>query len=185
MDNGKNSVGKHWATVKQKNVLIDNCICDLCKEYQERYDLIQVKPRWLTISPPENTLDPDDLVMDWNEVFFKMRYFARNMLGIVEVKNCRIHFHIVYECKDSIREYHDITRIKKNSIASVYNGYPEQGLHYLFKDIDDIRGLLTVSPIITTIDVEKKHTKYQKRLKDKKLFKSVFECQIGDPTPDI
>lgn len=152
-----------------------DCDCEYCTEYRPLYDSIKRRPRWLTISPPYSNIDPDDYLREWNEEFFKFRYFADKILGVAEIANGRIHFHFVYEQKDPIKEYRHLNTIRRDSMVRVYNGYPEKGLHYLFKDIEESKMLFSLSPVITEASIVPIHKARSRKAKNKLLSKSIFE----------
>jgi len=119
------------------------CECHLCEVYKSTYDLIQAdRPRWLTVSPPSDDGDPSNYRDGWIDSFIQMLKCTANLILIVEFAQCRMHFHMCYTVTDRIKEYRLINGFRKTAQVKVYNGAPQKGLHYLFKDIEDAEQLL-------------------------------------------
>jgi len=155
----------------------DQVCCRYCLNYRSTVKGWYRK-RWLTISPPPNAAPPEEEWTLWvTLVFDTFPQFARAYIVVAEFDaQERLHFHCMYDLKDDTKEYIIINRLKqggytgsvdKNSIirervkkifkkphfpptmARVYDGYPENGLHYLFKDIDT-RTIKKIEEPITT-----------------------------------
>lgn len=150
--------------------------CESCERFRPFYEAVKLRPRWLTISPPYSHEDPDDFLKGWYEEFYEFRYFGDKIFGVMEEKQGRLHFHLIYELKDRIKEYRVLNKIRKNAMVRVYDGYPRDGLHYLMKDIDVALELCrSYSPVITSPRIEVYHKKRNKKSPNKLLYKSVFE----------
>lgn len=152
------------------------CECQFCTRYRCEYDAIKHRPRWLTISPPYSHDDPDLDMKRWYAEFFKFRYFADKILGVAEFANGRLHFHFVYELKDPIKEYKTLNRLRSDCMIRCYKGYPEKGLHYLGKDVDDaVEMFKEFTPVITTRSIETYHKSLQRKRKNRDTERTVFE----------
>jgi len=181
MDNGKkNGKSKNAFNCPARFDKGSACDCSYCTEHQAIYDKIDPKKaKWVTISPPDHGMDPDDFFKDWNEFFHsQLRYFGKNILGVCELKNLRQHFHIVYETTDNKKEFLMWSKIKKQCQTAILHGYPKGGIHYLFKDIQDSFDLLNVHPIITEASIWQTHKIYQREKKLKLIEHDVFVNKI-------
>lgn len=131
----------------------DNCDCDYCREYSYKYNLIlKSDPMWLTISPPASDRDPSIEYNEWLLDFEDLLKCADNILGVVEFANYRMHFHIMYSCKDNIKSYRLVNKFRRSSMVRIYKGAPKKGLHYLFKDINKITKLILPSDSVIYTD---------------------------------
>lgn len=147
----------------------ERCFCEYCVEYNIKYDIILSRnPKWLTISPRYSDKDPTIDYIDWLDDIEELLKCSSHLLGVVEFANDRMHFHIMYDCTDPIKSYRVVNKFRADCMVKIYNGGPEKGLHYLFKDIEESKTLIpTVSTIFTDdmLDDRKKERKKQARLR--------------------
>ena len=115
--------------------------------FTERYKpFLKNRVRWLTISPQHSENDTEDDYRMFLENVSLNFSFAGNLVGVAEVENLRLHYHIIYELKPG---YHKYEYIKLNGIRNgcprkrikpcmvrVYDGFPKEGIEYLFKDLN-------------------------------------------------
>lgn len=128
-----------------------------CPKYQKYYDKINgPKMRWLTISPPYSDIEPRTFIKNWVNELAYINSFANEYIIVFELtEQLRLHMHIVYSLKDKTKEYLFLNRIRlasyppsdkllygfdfcKPSQVKVYNGQPAGGIHYLFKNVDEL-----------------------------------------------
>lgn len=157
-----------------------SCQCVYCEKYRPLYDKIKSQGmKWLTISPPYNDIDPMKYYESWTYDFEDFRKLAKEVIIVAELtKELRMHFHIVYSVKDRIKEYKVINGFRKGNQLRLYKGEPMKGMHYLFKDLEDIVELLNITPILTMDDLNVL-VEARKKLK-KKEAREELEKDIPD-----
>lgn len=147
------------------------CTCYYCDKYYPTFVAIMSKnPMWLTVSPRADDRDPTVAYKEWLNTFDKFRACSHYILGVVEFANYRMHFHILYSCKDEIKSYKLVNKIRTYSMVKIYRGGPKKGLHYLFKDIEDAQTLIPNDDVIFTVE-----TLIEYREKRKQQIKKMLE----------
>lgn len=129
----------------------NDCKCHYCLKYDYLLKLISHHPkaRWLTISPPAPMGgSAQKLFDDWLNDFMQFRKFATTLIGVGEFANERLHFHILFTTKDHIKQYKVLNNWRIGSQIRIYDGLPEKGIHYIFKDIKKAKDLIK-KPVFT------------------------------------
>lgn len=134
------------------------CECKYCSEYAVRIHNF-TNPRWLTISPDPKTYSFDyiylcEKIRRYMNKFNKLTGFSRDFVLVWELsKNDVLHLHCMFDLKDEPKEYRYLEGWKLMPCQiRCYDGFPEHGIHYLFKGIDRISRKLhnKDTPIIWT-----------------------------------
>lgn len=151
-------------------VLPSTDCCEYCIKYKDLYKSIYDGPkgRWLTISPPYSGVDPCVLYEKWFLRISTFIKFCSLFICVAEFANDRLHFHLCYKLKDMTKKIIVLNNIRVGIKPNIlnkgnqrvygdsgesacqirdYEGRPEKGLHYIFKDISDTFEVLE-NPII-------------------------------------
>lgn len=171
----------------EKNELTD-VIQSYIDKYTDLYNLIKINGmRWLTVSPPRSDDEPESHLSDWLEEFERFIPLCHNVLIVAEFASLRLHFHIVYDVKDKIKEYKTFNRWAKMVQCRVYNGEPKGGLPYMFKDIEEAL-LLLKKPDYTITDIRslktdrKKNIRIQRQLRLEEVEKVKNFVPVSTPS---
>lgn len=140
------------------------------ESYKDVYDRILVRGmRWLTVSPRASSLRPMKHILLWMQDLKQLRYFTHDFLLVFEMTDqLRLHIHAVYSVSDKIKEYKVLNKWKVDQMLRVYNGEPEKGFDYLFKDAAFTSEYLEDAPLVLTRDSilgEYKQLKSNKKLR--------------------
>lgn len=142
------------------------CLCKFCAMYKDLYDdILSSAPFWLTISPTFDARTPSVANKEWWDELTDLLKCSSKILGVAEFNNERLHYHIMYSCTDRIKSYKLVNHWRLSNMVRIYKGGPKNGLHYLFKDIEDTQELLNINDIIITADAlyAYKHNTIKKR----------------------
>lgn len=150
------------------DMTIENfCECDNCVNNVARYKTIkQGNAWWLTISPPRREGSPSKLYeADKSTMLKNIKRFARSFICVAEIANDRLHYHIFYDLSNKIAKFKFIGGIA-HTLRYMYRdckGQPKEGaeweddegvkhppIHYLFKDVEEIRDDYGIEDPITT-----------------------------------
>lgn len=124
-----------------------------CKQYINKYMSIKyATPKWLTISPKSvENISPDELFKFYLCTYLKnLVACSKDVLGVVEFANERMHFHIFLDVKDPIKYNIFVNTMSIYSMCRSYKGEPKEGIHYLFKEVDHAKELILYHPVIYT-----------------------------------
>lgn len=129
---------------------------DYIDRYQDLYNLIKkAGMRWMTISPRPSAEAPFKGSSQWALRWLDYCVtFTDQYIFVFEIAFSRLHMHIVYSCKDKVKEYIFINYVRNGlppretlfikkygkdtclpAQIRVYNGEPKGGIAYLFKDV--------------------------------------------------
>lgn len=158
------------------------CDCKHCEYYASDYDyILQHNPKWLTVSPPPSCEEPLKDYKKWLQYFEKLQQCSDRMIAVCEFSDdYRMHFHILYNCTDKIKSYKLYNKYKISYICKIYNGGPEKGLHYLFKNISEAEDLLQGTTPIFTIKTLYTNKHMRKTLKKNKQVDHQVKKSICD-----
>ncbi len=131
--------------------------------------------KWLTISPAGDSGSPALFLAGWVTDFELFRKFANDVIIAVEFASCRMHFHIVYDVKDPIKEYRVINRWRMSNQLRLYKGEPELKMPYLFKDVKDSEKVLPGISIV--YDMDSLNAIVQARKDTRKVEKQIAQEQ--------
>lgn len=156
--------------------------CDYCTQHLFQYQYIMgTHPKWLTISPPANEDNPDKYYDMWLDDIEDLLKCSDAILGVVEFASYRMHFHIMYSCKDNVKSYRLVNRFRKHAMVKIYDGGPKAGLHYLFKDIKNTMSLVNINPIITETFLRQRKQDRVDKIKEMKRKEKVQQCERTIP----
>lgn len=159
----------------------DFCSCKYCFEYSIKYKIIlSRKPKWLTISPRFSDKDPTLDYIDWLDDIEDLLKCSSHILGVCEFKNDRMHFHIMYDCTDPIKSYRIVNKFRQTCMVKIYDGGPEKGLHYLFKDIELSKSLIPTISTIFTDDMLDDRKKERKKQAKNRLIQEAFKEKYNE-----
>jgi len=148
-----------------KKITPPDCLCAMCQEYSPLLDLMRKTGnlRWLTVSPPADDKDPELSYKDWMQRLKPLVNIASSLILVAEISSqLRLHFHILFCSKDKVKEYKYVNGWRHNAMIRVYNGEPREGLHYMFKDLEETQGYLPgIQLVLTRSDMQI----YAKRMK--------------------
>lgn len=150
--------------------------------YTSKYNnIIQHRPRWLTISPPyDDKEQAQENYEYWIKKLVKLKDIASDAIIITEMSTqCRLHYHIIYSLKDPIKEYKYLNGWRKEAQVRVYNGQPKEGVSYLFKDISFTKEYLPNAQLIHT-----RTSIMEWNLERKRALRQRKKVQSQPPEPD-
>ena len=155
-------------------------ICPLYKGEMAKF----INKRYLTISPrPSDYKSISDMVEQWVDNFIKLSPALAGAIVVLELaQGIRPHFHCILDCKDNIKLTSTLFCWSQYHNVKLHAAFKE-GLHYLFKDVDNTFSSTGLVPIYELDDFLR--IKSERKQKRQEQLRSIRAAEIKSYNNEI
>lgn len=122
-----------------------------------------------TISPDPRTIDDyDSSHNDWLDWFTKLLPTLHDCIIVLELAGVRPHYHCLFKVKDRVGFNIKLLNRSRYHNVKTHNMFKD-GLHYLFKDVDNTYKGTGIIPIVLYDDLQRRHA-YNKEYKKRSMI---------------